>query len=554
MIFTSGKLLAALNLASIAVTAGTFNTAIEQRVQRTTISNQWRNDVEISSPLYPANYLLVPIDHFHNDSLYEPHTEESFNLRYWFDATYYKPGGPVIVLQAGETDGSGRLPYLKKGILHQLIVATNGIGVVLEHRYYGTSMPMPDFSTENLRFLTTDQAVADQVFFARNVKFPGLEHLDLTAPNVAYIGYGGSYAGGFVAILRKLYPDVFWGCISSSGVIEAVHDYWAYFEPIRVYADQKCVSNTQKLINVIDNIILGQNDQTLTIRLKNVFGLPNVTHDDDFASIISKGIYSWQNRNWDPELNDLTFEDYCNNITSSETIYPETSDLTDTVKELLKIGGYESEVENLATPWLNWVGWLNQQLVSTCIGPQDYCFGTYNTTFYEQDDISQDWRAWPYQYCTQWGYLQTGSGVPNNQLPLLSRTITLERESLICKLAFNITSPPNVAAINKYGGFALSYSRLAMIDGEQDPWRPVTAHANPFNSSAINRTSTISEPFILISGGVHHWDENGRLANETIDTAPDLLPPAPVRQAQAQEVTFVTSWMEEWQKKQPMEL
>ncbi len=117
----------------------------------------------------------------------------------------------MIVLQSGETDGTGRLVFLQKGLLHDMAKATNGIGVVLEHRYYGTSFPTPDLSTENLRFLTTDQALADEVFFAKNVKFAGLEHLNLTAPNVAYIGYGGSYAGAFNAFLRKLYPDVFWG-------------------------------------------------------------------------------------------------------------------------------------------------------------------------------------------------------------------------------------------------------------------------------------------------------------------------------------------------------
>lgn len=153
----------------------------------------------------------MPIDHFHNDSLYEPHSDGNFNLRYWFDATYYKTGGPVIVLQSGETDGTGRLGFLQKGLLHQMAVATNGIGVVLEHRYYGTSIPTEDLSTENLRFLTTDQALADMAYFAQNVEFAGLEGKNITAPNVAYIGYGGSYAGAFVAFLRKLYPDVYWG-------------------------------------------------------------------------------------------------------------------------------------------------------------------------------------------------------------------------------------------------------------------------------------------------------------------------------------------------------
>lgn len=63
----------------------------------------------------------------------------------------------MIILQSGETDASTRLPYLQDGILAQLSQATHGIGVVLEHRYYGGSFPTPDLSTENLRFLTTQQ-------------------------------------------------------------------------------------------------------------------------------------------------------------------------------------------------------------------------------------------------------------------------------------------------------------------------------------------------------------------------------------------------------------
>ncbi len=169
-----------------------------------------KRDVDPST-LYPAYNLSVPIDHFHNESMYEPHSSGTFDLRYFFDATYYKPGGPVIVLESGEDDATDRLPFLQKGIVHQLAEATGGIAVVLEHGYYGTSFPTPDLSTENLRFLTTQQALADAAYFARHVVFEGLEDHKLTAPHAAYIAYGGSYAGAFVAFLRKTYPDIYYG-------------------------------------------------------------------------------------------------------------------------------------------------------------------------------------------------------------------------------------------------------------------------------------------------------------------------------------------------------
>ncbi|CAG8953516.1 hypothetical protein HYFRA_00009973 [Hymenoscyphus fraxineus] len=526
--------------------------AIEERVRRTTINPRslvTKRDDYDPSLLYPAYTLSVPIDHFHNDSLYEPHSSESFELRYWFDATYYKPGGPVIVLQSGETDGVGRLPFLQKGILHQLAVATNGVGVVLEHRYYGASIPTPDFSTENLRFLTTDQALADEAYFAQHVVFKGLEQYDLTAPNTAYIGYGGSYAGAFVAFLRKLYPDIFWGVISSSGVTEAIYDYWAYYEPIRVYGEPTCISHVQKITNMVDNIFLKVNTSESASELKSAFGLPNVTHNNDFAVAIS-GVSSWQGRNWDPELNSPDFDEFCAAITSPTVDYNTTTDEF-TAQDLLKKGGYASEISTLQTPLLNWIGWFTQGSLARCDDSQDRCFGTYDDAYYAQDSLDDDWRAWPYQYCTQWGYLQTGSGVPEDTLPVISRLNDLEYNSNICRQAFNITTPANVTAINKYGGFGISYPRLAIVDGEQDPWRPATPHASPFNSTALNRTSTVNEPFLLIEGAVHHWDENGLFPNQTV---PGVLPPPAVSDTQQYLVAFVLEWMAEWRAQNHLEL
>jgi len=421
--------------------------------------------------------------------------------------------------------------------------ATGGIGVILEHRYYGKSLPVANFSTESLRFLTFDQALADQAYFAQNVKFPGLEDLDLTAPNTPWIAYGGSYAGAFVAVIRKVYPQVFWGAISSSGVTVAIYDYWKYFEPVRVFGEPTCIEYIQKITNAADNIILKLNDTATIDKLKSAFGLPNVTHVSDFMAVIAYGVESWQGKVWDPVINDPTWDEFCGSITSNATLYPEKESMSDTVKELLIKGGYESEVSTLTRPFLNWVGWLYDFTIRNCEeNDQNKCYSTHDTAFYKQEDISQRWRLWPYQYCTEWGYFQTGAGVPDNILPLISRTSTVEGQSLICREAFNISTPPDLNAANKHGGFNLSYPRLAFIDGDRDPWRPASPHASPFNETASNRTSTISEPFILIENAVHHFDEFGLFDNET--TAD--LPPKPVKDAQAEIILFVKAWLEEW--------
>ncbi|KAF2172376.1 hypothetical protein M409DRAFT_63086 [Zasmidium cellare ATCC 36951] len=499
-----------------------------------------RDDTD-PAKLYPGHNFSVPIDHFHNETKYEPHVNDTFPLAYWFDATYYKPGGPVIILQGGETAGSDRLPYLQKGIVYQLSKATNGIGVILEHRYYGTSFPTPDLSTKNLRFLTTQQALADEAYFAQNIKFPGLEKYgDLTSKTTAWISYGGSYAGAFSAFLRVQYPDVFWGAISSSGVTKAIYDYWAYFRTIAEKGPPDCIKTQQTLIHAMDNIWLKKNHTTLPQQLKTTFGFGNLTRDQDFAFLLeNNGIGDWQSLNWDPAVTSDEVYRYCDNITSDKVLYPATEKKRANVTHLLNEGGYRAN-KTLENRMLNMIGYYNLTQLSGCDGTLDSCFGQNNQTYYDLDSIADgDWRSWPYQYCTEWGYLQTGN-TPPNVLPLISRTLDLEYQSHICRAAFNITTPPDVEIVNKYGAYDISYPRLAFVDGDWDPWKDATPHA--FEFGAPHRNSTASEPFILIDSAVHHWDENGLWPNETTSK----LPPLAVRDAQSLEQFAVEEWLQEW--------
>lgn len=421
----------------------------------------------------------MPIDHFPDSDRYAPHVTKTFKNRYWFDASYYKPGGPVIVLQSGETSGLGRLPFLQKGIVKQLSEATGGIGVILEHRYYGHSQPFADLSTEHLRFLTTEQALADEAYFAQNVVFPGMEDMDLTSNTTAYISYGGSYAGAFSAFLRTEYPDVFWGSISSSGVTKAIYDYWAYYDPVTKYGPPFCISSQQLFTDMVDNILIGKNNPDLTQQLKSAFGLPNVTDDADFANQLAQGVGYWQSLNWDPEVTDNTFYDYCNNLTSLDVLYPSTESKRSTAEYLLEQGGYTAK-KSLVNQLLNYIGWIETTIVSVCDDEgteQDECFSNLNATYYEQDGLDQaSWRSWAYQYCTEWGYLQTGSGVPADRMGVISRTIDLEYTSFVCRAAYGINEPSNVELVNRYGGYGINHSRLAFVDGQWDPWRPVTPH------------------------------------------------------------------------------
>ena len=48
--------------------------------------------------------------------------------------------------------------WLTSAVIKILMEATNGLGVILENRYYGQSYPYNLSTTDNLRFLTMEQS------------------------------------------------------------------------------------------------------------------------------------------------------------------------------------------------------------------------------------------------------------------------------------------------------------------------------------------------------------------------------------------------------------
>lgn len=479
----------------------------------------------------------MPLDFFQNETRYEPHTNATFNLRYFFDAQYYKPGGPIFVLLSGETSAVNRLGFLQKGIVNQVAKATNGIGVILEHRYYGTSHPFLNVSTANLRFLSTEQSLAEIDYFARNVKFDGID-ADLTAPNTPWIVYGGSYAGAQAAFLRVAYPDTFLGTISSSGVTAAIYDYWEYFEPIRVHGPPDCIYATQTLVDVIDGILIRQNDTALVKTLKETFGYGGVTDNRDFANIFG-GVPGWQSTNWDPELNSPTTFNYCTNISSTALLHPELESRRPAVQTLVTAAGYkpnDTDVENII---LNSIAYYDRSSLASWSRSgesQDEYYTQLNDTYWQETDLvaAETWRSWSYQVCTEWGYIQTGS-TPADIKPLISRTLDLEYYTYFCRSGFGINTPPAVENVNKYGSFDIEAPRLAIIGGNADPWKM----ASPLRDGPQVRNSTTEKPWLEIAHGVHHWEENGIFENQTTPT----LPPAQVVYAQQFLKNFVIDWV-----------
>ncbi|MQL25283.1 hypothetical protein EI011_24665, partial [Escherichia coli] len=67
----------------------------------------------------------------------------------------------------------------------------------LEHRFFGDSWPIPDMQTSSLRYLTTQQALADLAFF---IEFMNQQY---GFKNPRWVTFGGSYPGSLAAWFRQ---------------------------------------------------------------------------------------------------------------------------------------------------------------------------------------------------------------------------------------------------------------------------------------------------------------------------------------------------------------
>ncbi|GAA5864820.1 hypothetical protein JCM3774_004240 [Rhodotorula dairenensis] len=470
-------------------------------------------------------------------------SEEGWSQRYWFDATFYKSGGPVYLLDGGETSGEDRIPFLETGILRILSEATGGLGVILEHRYYGESFPVDRLDTDSLRFLTTEESLHDSAHFARTVVFPGLKTHNLSASNVPWIYYGGSYAGAKSAFARKLFPDVFWGALASSAVTTAVADFHDYYTPIMQHGPAECISLLQNHTELIDSL-LALKTPFVTSRLKDAFGLGNITSDADFVNALAIPLGSWQARNWDPAVGSTRFFDFCDAVTAAPEGGANSSDGSSSSAATSLFPSLPSDPRKALESFQGYAKFVSEHVAALCPPDttQDECFGTDE---YGGDSLDEaPWKSWSYQFCTEWGYF-IGHAPSPDEPSIVSRLLDTEYTSKICRLAFpdgalnKVPANPNVTAVNQYGSYNLSYSRLAFIDGSEDPWLYATPHS-PLAPHHGRRPDTLDEPFKLIPGGVHHWDQNG-----SVDLKRESEPAA-IRRVHLDEIEFVQSWLKEW--------
>eukprot|EP01092_Planopodium_desertum_P002846 TRINITY_DN14586_c0_g1_i1.p1 TRINITY_DN14586_c0_g1~~TRINITY_DN14586_c0_g1_i1.p1 ORF type:complete len:389 (+),score=40.57 TRINITY_DN14586_c0_g1_i1:54-1169(+) len=106
--------------------------------------------------------------------------------------------------------------------------------ISIEHRYYGDSNPTADYSTPNMRFLSSQQALADAAYF--------IEQYNATIQSGPWVVFGCSYSGALSAWFRLKYPHLVIASVAPSGPVFAQANYTGYYQQFGKVAPTSCIN------------------------------------------------------------------------------------------------------------------------------------------------------------------------------------------------------------------------------------------------------------------------------------------------------------------------
>uniref|UniRef100_A0A914QFI9 Lysosomal Pro-X carboxypeptidase n=1 Tax=Panagrolaimus davidi TaxID=227884 RepID=A0A914QFI9_9BILA len=192
-------------------------------------------NADMTTPTYPYKTeltdVIFPVDHFSYTNA------DRFRLKYLYDNSTYKSGGPIFFYAGNEGSIEGFAN--NTGIIWDLAGQFNAFVVFAEHRYYGASQPYGNSSISysditKLGYLTSAQALADYAMF-----LPWFKQAWKLADNTPVVVFGGSYGGMLATWFRLRYPALTVGAWASSAPVTYFHN-----GGVKVGAFDEVVKNT----------------------------------------------------------------------------------------------------------------------------------------------------------------------------------------------------------------------------------------------------------------------------------------------------------------------
>ncbi len=380
------------------------------------------------------------IDHFN------PLDGRTWAQRYWVDNTFYSPGSnsPIFLYICGESTCKGTPST--GSYVYQMAQKTGALLVALEHRYYGLSQPFgpQSMKTENLRYLTVENALEDLAYFILWFKDNYTYKITESQP---WITVGGSYPGALSAWFRNKYPHMTVGAWASSGVVNSILDYTEYDYQIYLSvakSGEACPQTIQNLTQYFEYQLYNTSTDVAQA-LKAKFGDNAVKlSNDEMLWFIADSFVSFVQYGKQVEL--------CSFLTNF-------TDFDSLVKAAIPYLAASNDVRGYGTYFIS------------------------NDTF-DADMEDKIIRQWTYQVCAQLGWFQTYS----NKTPYMMRSkrINLDFFRTYCKNAYGVALWPNTDRFNNdFGGADLRTTNVILSNGGEDPWRWATKYTTTGSMTSI---------------------------------------------------------------------
>jgi len=365
---------------------------------------------------------------------YDPTNTATFQESYYIDTSFARPSGPVLFVQVGEEPMAFAIPGYSQPPLTTWAQSLGAIIIALEHRYYGTSTPVPDLTLPNMKFLSSQQSLADSAYFAAEMR---------KQPMLAgrkWISIGCSYPGALSAWLRNKYPDLIVASIAGSAVVHAQKNFPEYAATFANATNPRCASILHKA--ALDVLAMSSSDAGRA-KLQQVFNTCQPITDQTLFQ------FFWQISFNLPVQPNVPYEGY--------PLYRFCAQLENSTGRALQI-------------WSTTISYTTQ---SPCLDLSET--GQYDPKDLANTSISNfvfNDRSWAWQLCTEFGWFLTN----DPKISVFPWNLPLAPLQAVCSQAFAPNLDPHIPWTNVYYGDRNfeSSSNILFLDGLRDPWNSLT--------------------------------------------------------------------------------
>ncbi|XP_074534899.1 thymus-specific serine protease [Halichoeres trimaculatus] len=425
------------------------------------------NLVQETSPgdVSEEQWFTQKLDHYNGADSRE------WKQRYFVNDSFYKVGGPVFLMIGGE--GPANPAWMQTGTWLTYAEKLGALCLMLEHRFYGKSHPTEDLSTENLRYLSSRQALADLAHF-RTVMAK-----DRGLTDSKWVAFGGSYPGSLAAWFRLKFPHLVHASVATSAPLHATVNFPEYLEVVwRSLASE----------NAECPLLVKKASDTLIELLKDPKTYDKITKDFNLCSPLQ--IQTERDSAYFLETLAGNFMDVVQ-YNEDNRAFEGVVGTNITIKVLCSIMSDAS----LGDPYTRYAAVARLMMDTFSMKCLD---ASFNNCLRDMTNTSWNGaaagggRQWVYQTCTEFGFYQSTDS-PNQPFAGFPLMFHVSQ----CADFYNVSAEQVAEAVAQtneyYGSYNIRSSRIVFPNGSIDPWH------------ALGITLDISPdlPAVFIKGTAH---------------------------------------------------